>query len=310
MLSKNLYNLLLNKFLKLNYYLNNNLDNNSLKNADLYLLNPKGLKCLLWFTNIKNVNIVCTIYFNINSKTYNIKNNYIICCDDILFSCNGTLFNGVLFNYNNTSYFSCNDIIYYKNIYVNNFNYNKKLYILKYIFNNYIKQISYNKNFIIVGLPIITNNLNNLINNSKNMLYNVHSISYINFSFSKLYNFKKLFKNDIYGYFKIKPEINYDIYNLYCKNDIYYSKAFINDYKTSVMMNNLFRNIKENKNLDLLEESDDEDEFQNNNIDKFVYLDRSYIMKCLYIKEFKLWKPISIENKLYENSIEEINKLI
>ena len=28
-------------------------------------------------------------------------------------------------------------------------------------------------------------------------------------------------------------------------------------------MNDLFRNIKENSNLDLLEESDDEDEFEN-----------------------------------------------
>ena len=34
----------------------------------------------------------------------------------------------------------------------------------------------------------------------------------------------------------------------------------IPDYKTSVFMNDLFRTIKENKNLDLLEESDDEED--------------------------------------------------
>ena len=40
-----------------------------------------------------------------------------------------------------------------------------------------------------------------------------------------------------------------------------YKVACIPNYKTSMMMNALFRNIKENRNLDLLEESDDEEEF-------------------------------------------------
>mgnify|MGYP003328747202 CR=1 FL=1 len=50
----------------------------------------------------------------------------------------------------------------------------------------------------------------------------------------------------------------------------YYNIMFIPDYKTSVMMNNIFRKIKENKNLDYIEESDDEDDFQNIDIDKYV----------------------------------------
>ena len=40
----------------------------------------------------------------------------------------------------------------------------------------------------------------------------------------------------------------------------YFDIAYIPDYKTSVFMNSLFRNIKENINLDYLEESDDEEE--------------------------------------------------
>ena len=42
-------------------------------------------------------------------------------------------------------------------------------------------------------------------------------------------------------------------------------------------MNSLFRIIKENKNLDALEESDDEDEFENINEDKFVFLNKKYM---------------------------------
>ena len=54
-------------------------------------------------------------------------------------------------------------------------------------------------------------------------------------------------------------------------------------------MNSLFRNIKENANLDALEESDDEDEFENISPDKFVDMDISYTMNCLYSNKFKYW---------------------
>jgi hypothetical protein len=68
--------------------------------------------------------------------------------------------------------------------------------------------------------------------------------------------------------------------------------ASIPDYKTSVMMNALFRNIKENRCLDALEESDDEDEFENINIDKFVDLTKKIKMKCVFNYKFKKWTPI------------------
>ena len=58
------------------------------------------------------------------------------------------------------------------------------------------------------------------------------------------------------------------------------------------MLNKLFRNIKENDNLDLLEESDDEEEFENINEDKFVNITKRIKMKCVYNKRFQKWEPI------------------
>ena len=102
--------------------------------------------------------------------------------------------------------------------------------------------------------------------------------------------------------FKIKPDIQDDIYYLYCLNDNlqeeYYNIAHIPDYNTSVFMNKLFRNIKENNNLDTLEESDDEDEFENEKEDKFVYLDREYNIVCSYNYKFKKWVPIKLANSI------------
>ena len=97
--------------------------------------------------------------------------------------------------------------------------------------------------------------------------------------------------------FVVKPDIQNDIYHLY-EGDKYHSVALIPDYKTSVMMNKLFRNIKENANLDALEESDDEDEFENDRVDRFVFLDKSYKMVCVYNYKFKKWAPIRLQNNI------------
>ena len=109
-----------------------------------------------------------------------------------------------------------------------------------------------------------------------------------------------------YKFFIVKADIQNDIYHLSnpdgtannantnVENELI---ASIPDYKTSVMMNSLFRNIKENKSLDALEESDDEDEFENVNLDKFVDLSKKIKMKCVYNYKFKKWTPIMRMNE-------------
>jgi len=103
--------------------------------------------------------------------------------------------------------------------------------------------------------------------------------------------------------FRVTPDIQADIYNLYMYNpvtktaDVFYDVAYIPTYKSSVMMNKLFRNIKENRNLDLLEESDDEEEFENDAIDKFVYLNKAYNMVCTYNTRFKKWVPARVAER-------------
>ena len=53
--------------------------------------------------------------------------------------------------------------------------------------------------------------------------------------------------------------------------------------------------IKENKNLDALEESDDEDEFEDIRPEKYVHLNRIYNMLCVYNRKFARWQPLKIE---------------
>jgi hypothetical protein len=61
-------------------------------------------------------------------------------------------------------------------------------------------------------------------------------------------------------------------------------------------MNGLFRNIRENKNLDYIEESDDEEDFQNMNIDKYVHMEKVLLMECVFNNKFKRWTPMRVVN--------------
>jgi len=91
-------------------------------------------------------------------------------------------------------------------------------------------------------------------------------------------------------FFNVKADLQNDIYHLY-EDDTYVDVAYIPDYKTSVMMNRLFRNIKENENLDALEESDDEEEFENDKEDRFVDLEKVLKMQCYLHSKFRKWVP-------------------
>jgi hypothetical protein len=106
---------------------------------------------------------------------------------------------------------------------------------------------------------------------------------------------------NIQATFMIRPNIQNDIYELFVKNTssrtnelVFHNFAHISSYKTSVMMNRLFRNIVENARLDAQEESEDEVEFENTDPDKYVSLHKEFIMVCQFNKRFCRWVPIQL----------------
>jgi hypothetical protein len=101
--------------------------------------------------------------------------------------------------------------------------------------------------------------------------------------------------------FHVCADIQFDIYHLFAygksKMLVYYDVAYIPNYKTSVFMNSLFRNIRENQNLDSIEESDDEEDFQNTAEDKYVDLKKILLMECRFHPKFKRWIPLRVINQ-------------
>jgi hypothetical protein len=98
--------------------------------------------------------------------------------------------------------------------------------------------------------------------------------------------------------FQVRADIQFDVYHLYAYGQTgepaYYGVASVPNYKTSVFMNGLFRKIRENKNLDFIEESDDEEDFQDQSEDKYVDLEKKLVMECTFHKKFKKWVPMRV----------------
>uniref|UniRef100_A0A6C0DAE7 mRNA capping enzyme adenylation domain-containing protein n=1 Tax=viral metagenome TaxID=1070528 RepID=A0A6C0DAE7_9ZZZZ len=112
--------------------------------------------------------------------------------------------------------------------------------------------------------------------------------------------------------FQVTADIQFDIYHLfaYGKNNmpVYYNVAYVPNYKSSIFLNGLFRNIRENKNLDYIEESDDEDDFQNMNEDKYVDINKIVLMECVFNHKFKRWTPVKVVDKY--TKVVHLNKLV
>jgi hypothetical protein len=337
--------------IKLSY---ENIIHKKVYSADINLAIPQGKKCFAWFTIHNEKNVCFIMEIGENKQVNNIRIMATCFVNELSY---GTILYGTVLYHLNNNFFFVEDIFSYKGNKIEYKNWGYKFDLLTNLFKNDLKQVSYNNSFIVFGLPMFSNSIEDLLIQCKDCKYNIDSIQFRLFNRKNNYLFvsydllierkedttkivrnistyknnnntnsnlkqhvvnhpitngKTMIKNNYNNtksnikerekVFQVKPDIQNDIYHLYQKNDKldyeYFDIAFIPDYKTSVMMNHLFRNIKENRNLDALEESDDENEFENEREDRFVYLDKTYIMVCNYSYKFKKWYPVKLAKEL------------
>jgi hypothetical protein len=309
---------------------------------------PTGKKAYVWFTFQGDIDVCYFMELNKEKKITKaiqldnpIDFNTQLTLGTILY---GSI---VLDEFSKKQWFVIEDIMYYKGISMKKtLLYEKLIYIhdfMKIAPHNKIK----NNDFIFI-LPMIwkveiDNELPTQIPDeiNKNIGYNAHHIQYrtsncikpylnvlltrkliqpINNTKTSTHKFETIrinldFSKPQYKYpavFQVTADIQYDIYHLfaYGKNNIpiYYNVAYVPNYKSSVFLNGLFRNIRENKNLDYIEESDDEDDFQNMNEDKYVDINKVILMECVFNHKFKRWTPIKVVDKY--TKVVHLNKLV
>ena len=298
---------------------------NKVHDSDIILAIPEGSKMIAWFTEYNDEHVCFLFELDPNSKNIIDKNIQIAITsfNDSLVYGQGTILHGTMFKYNDVSCFTIEDIYYYKGRDLTTMNYLTKLQTIQNCLQKDLSPVALTNKYTIFGLPIMNTNFNLLLNEISLLPYKISTIQYRYLTskkvlFVKYYKPKTTQKHDSSSssvkcdkaIFRVSPQIQTDIYNLFVYKDgqeEFYDIAFIPDYVTSVLMNKLFRNIKENSNLDALEESDDEKEFENEKEDKYVFLDRSFKMNCQYNYKFKKWVPLSLAAK--DSRIITTNKL-
>jgi hypothetical protein len=296
--------------------------------SDCALAIPEGKKVFCWFStrNLKQV----TIFIEENSQTKKIIDVQTRDSSNSDLH-KGSIFYGTIFQYNEHTFFSIEDIFYFQGQNKSFLSLIEKYKLVEPLFaKSLFSNISYNNNPIIFGIPLVCNFFSREMNQSiQNLPYKVKEIHFHKGHKSRNYfSMKYTYRNANSNInsntntrspkeivFLVKPDIQNDIYHLYAVDDnidkeYFYDVAYISDYKTSVTMNSLFRTIKENVNLDALEESDDEDEFQNESIDKYVDLKKSYYMVCAFNYKFKKWMPLKVKENATMKDLVKRNDLL
>ena len=198
------------------------------KKCGVFMAIPKGNKYFIWFTRYRG-EPTCIL---INKKTR--KTEKIFCSFNISLSL-GTILYGTKIMYNNKAFFSFEDIYYYKGKELHsNFSTN-----MEYI-RNVLSSIHNLRDFIVFGFPVYNDNFTNLINKIRNIYYPIYSIQYRDLKKHGSYMVRIIKETENEkektAVFIIKPDIQNDIYKLYCNDNIFYSYADIPNIKTSMLV--------------------------------------------------------------------------
>lgn len=272
-------------------------------NADFIVASPEGQKAYCWLHNDMLTNQICADFIDVNNKIIpNIK------CPNIPLELvyggiEGTIFYGTISATTTPTttptVFIIEDIFYFQGKYVSHTTWKDKLVLYKHIFTTYPSI------FPTFTLPFMCHTLENIRANQRAINYTIKNIQYKRWDSKKtciFENVKVLQQRNIpmrqqpaQQPLWTKADTKADIYYLYttAASTEPIGMALIPNYKTSVKMNQLFRNIKENVRLDALEESDDEEEFENIAEDKFMLANKEPILlQYSWHPKFRKYFPV------------------
>jgi hypothetical protein len=258
---------------------------NKLDSKITSLFIPEGNKYFCWFTKYNNTPICLLLEKNDNIIT-SITFKYASFSEELTKG-NGTILYGTLIE----NSFYCELLYYIKGNSVTG-SFIDKFINMKNLFQYlYFSTFSDTLNFYI---PFMSNS--KYIFESTNLPYKVNSIIQLQ---SKP---KILHIDELIASFKIIKRKEYeDVYELWCMNNNcyeFYSTALVNDLKTSHFLKNEIFNLNiDYKNSQFLDEKFLED--LENNINE-----KEYFVGCVYILEFRKWKPIIKKN--YADNLKNI----
>jgi hypothetical protein len=246
----------------------------------LYLLHPYGKRYYAWFTYDKH-HSVCYLLELSGKKVIHSTLVTASYHPDLSL---GTLLYGTLVYKNNKRCFVIDTIVQDRGVLVKG-SYYEKLLRIENVLSNYIDhQIVVSKQLMFM-LPEMHTSMDDL--DEIRPCYNVYCIKMIPLHGEhKVFNYIKQHKQSSTAVFRVVSCRKGDVYELYVSREVH-GYALIDTFVCSVMMNDLFRYIPENHNLDIMEESEDEVEWS----------PKEHIMEMEWKPSFKKWLPLRVSTK-------------
>jgi len=310
-------------------------------NYDICISIPNGKKQFAWFTFYGSNNVCYLMDINKDQKVTKVVKNDGNYHHDLAL---GTVLYGTLCTIDENQIFVIDDIYYFCGLPTRQFTFGEKLTYFHTLMTKYNGSFA-----VPFALPYLTmvkgdNSLLESLQFYESMVtktaYTTHHVQfrssdtispYLNHTYKKKQEQAVIYEPDVILFprndlnytaqstlrtavFRVTADIQNDVYHLFAydgktKEYTYVNIAYIGTRPLSVYMNKLFRNIRENDNVDYGEESEDEDTFQNVNPDKYVDLKKEYKMSCVFNNKFKKWVPdhvvdsrcVNINDLLFQN---------
>jgi len=269
--------------------------------TDLNYIIPAGKRCSVWFTydKYKGGN---TCYMVSEQKEGRIFEQLLACFDDEL--AYGTVFGGIIIKTPDSiqNIFCIDSVSYYKGVYLKNYNNQKKLNILNHIFNKpEITNISAEQ-VVKFSLPIFCKSYDEAQSYMEKLPYKTIGVRLLNLKEKGPVGDVMPIASELEGQtfvFLVKANQEPDSYTLFGLDKKlgrrkYAGKAIVFTYKQSKKLNSIFRIIRENDDIDLIEESEDEDTFEDISEHKFIKSHVYIKMHCKYNQKFRKWELLSV----------------
>ena len=189
----------------------------------------------------------------------------------------GTILHGTITHYQGTRCFVADNIFYWKGAPCGDDLYESKLERMTSMLQNDIDSRLYLSTQVMFSLPVYSYHPT-----SFDTIYKLYCVKCVQLHGPKVVNCP-----DRTAVFHVKATPTCDMYELH-NPEGFHSMACVDTYARSVMMNGLFRRVKENEDLDAVEESDDESD------PNTVFVHRVLPMLCRWHPLHKKWTPISV----------------
>ena len=258
----------------------------------LFVALPFGKRYYAWFTHYKEQNVCFLI--QLSAGRLQPTGIYPIITSFNSRLALGTIIYGTVIHKNGVQCFVMDDILYDTGRDVTMASYIQKLERFKELCSAQLGHNIYHPKQVVFVLPEMALDIATMNNKLRTLYYPYHCILSVNL-YGRTKRVKVMTKTIHKCVFLVKPRVKSDTYELHVydnKKVGFHGIACVDTYKRSVMMNDMFRTIRENHYLDAIEESDSEDEFQNVSPDKHVHLDKQFKMLCQWNARIKRWIPL------------------